>query len=337
MRKSVSVTEVTTEQALPVAVVAIGRNEGERLRACLRSIRRSTDRVVYVDSGSSDGSSTLAATEGAVVHELATDRPFSAARGRNEGFALANERWSDLVYVQFVDGDCLLDPDWLRTGVSFLEERQDVAMVCGDNEEEFPDASRYNALCAIEWKGVAGEVEACGGNAMVRVRPFREQEGFDGTIAAGEEPELCLRLRRGGWTVYRLAAPMTVHDADMHRFSDWWARAVRSGKAYWTGYRRHGDGPERYNAKETVRAIVWGGLLPTVTILALIVWPPASALVAFLYLAKLVRVALRHRGDVARPVQYAGFLLLANVAEFVGIIRTATSRRSRRRARPSAS
>lgn len=305
----------------PVAVVAIGRNEGERLRDCLRSVRRSAERVVYVDSGSSDGSPELAAEEGAVVHELAADRPFSAARGRNEGLALAAERWLDLAYVQFVDGDCLLDEDWLRTGAAFLDEHPEVAMLCGDNEEEFPEASPYNALCAIEWRGAAGEVEACGGNAMVRVAPFSELGGFDAAIAAGEEPELCLRLRRAGWTIRRLAAPMTVHDANMHRFADWWRRAARSGKAYWTGYRKHGQGPERYNRKETLRALVWGGALPLAALASLIAWPPGFLLIAAVYVAKLVRVARRHRGDVERPLRYAGFVLLTNVAEFVGIAR----------------
>ena len=37
-----------------VGLVAIGRNEGERLRACLASARGAAQRLVYVDSGSTD-------------------------------------------------------------------------------------------------------------------------------------------------------------------------------------------------------------------------------------------------------------------------------------------
>ena len=305
-----------------MAVVVIGRNEGERLRAALRSVRRSCQRVVYVDSGSSDGSVALAEEEGALAHALDPARPFSAARGRNEGFRLARERWPGTDYVQFVDGDCLLDARWLRRAEAFLDAHDRVAMLCGDNEEEFPEASIYNRLCADEWAGSAGEVSACGGNAVVRAEPFEAAGGYDDGIKAGEEPELCLRLRRAGWQVHRLADPMTLHDADMHRFGQWWRRAERSGVAYLTGWRRHGTGPERYYAKETLRAVVWGGALPLAAIIGLLVWPPAAVAILLLYAVKLVRVALRHRGGAIHPLRYAGFVLLANVAEFVGMSRT---------------
>lgn len=313
-----------------VAVVVIGRNEGERLEASLRSVWRSCERVVYVDSGSSDGSPDLARAAGVMVHELSADAPFSAARGRNEGFAAAQARWPGTAYVQFVDGDCLLDEAWLETGARFLDEHPCVAMLCGDNEEELPDASIYNGLCAIEWHGEPGEVAACGGNALVRAAPFAAHDGYDAAIKAGEEPELCLRLRHDGWRVHRLAAPMTVHDADMHAFSEWWRRAERSGVAYWTGYKKHGRGPERYNARQTARSVLWGGVLPVAALIGLFVWWPVTVAILVLYALKLVRVGLRHRGTVARPFRYAGFMMLSNVAEFVGILRTLGASRTRR-------
>jgi glycosyltransferase involved in cell wall biosynthesis len=43
-----------------VAVVAIGRNEGDRLKACLRSVVDVAALVVYVDSGSTDDSVAFA-------------------------------------------------------------------------------------------------------------------------------------------------------------------------------------------------------------------------------------------------------------------------------------
>lgn len=317
--------EPETSPERQAAVVVIGRNEGARLEASLASVRRSCDRIVYVDSGSTDGSPDIARAQGVLVHELSADRPFSAARGRNEGFAVARERWPDTAYVQFVDGDCLLNEGWIGTGAAFLAANPDVAMLCGDNEEEAPEASVYNALCAIEWRGAPGDTKACGGNAMVRAAPFARHGGYDAAIKAGEEPELCLRLRRDGWRVHRLAAPMTVHDADMHAFSEWWRRAERSGTAWITGYAKHGRGPERYNAVPTLRALVWGGALPLAFLALLIIWWPGALVVAALYAAKFLRVAARHRDAVARPFQYAGFMLLANVAEFVGIVKAAPS------------
>ena len=43
--------------------------------------------------------------------------------------------------------------------------------------------------------------------------------GFNATLIAGEEPELCLRLRQKGWEIWRLDAEMTLHDAAMTKFN----------------------------------------------------------------------------------------------------------------------
>ena len=43
-----------------VGIVAIGRNEGERLHRCLNSVVGRGLTLVYVDSGSTDGSIKLA-------------------------------------------------------------------------------------------------------------------------------------------------------------------------------------------------------------------------------------------------------------------------------------
>ncbi len=302
-----------------IAVVVIGRNEGQRLEESLRSIRQSSERIVYVDSGSTDGSPEAAERLGARVHRLSADRPFSAARGRNEGFALAAEIWPSVRYVQFVDGDCTLDPAWLAAGAAHLEEHEDVAVITGRNRERFPEASVYNALCDIEWDGPLGDQAACGGNAMYRAAPFAAAGGFDASVKAGEEPELCLRLRREGFRVVRIGHEMTVHDADMHRFGEWWKRAVRSGTAYCTGALMHGRGPERYNVRETLRAVIWGGVLPLLALVGLFAAPFVTLAIFVLYGVKLLRIGLRHRGRIERPFRYGAFMVLLNIAEFVGV------------------
>src|ERR1700738_3404233 len=89
----------------PVGVVVIGRNEGDRLRRCLESVRGTADRVVYVDSGSSDNSVAMSRGLGATVVELDLRIPFTAARARNEGFDRLLGEQPALRYVFFVDGD----------------------------------------------------------------------------------------------------------------------------------------------------------------------------------------------------------------------------------------
>ena len=208
------------------AVIAIGRNEGDRLRLCLMSALASGCRVVYVDSKSTDGSVEMARSMGAEVVELDMSLPFSAARARNAGF---EKLGPDTRYVQFVDGDCEIVGGWIEAARNQLEARGDVAVVCGRRRERFPEKSVYNRMADLEWDTHAGEVESCGGDAMMRCEVFREAGGFDASVVAGEEPEFCQRIRAKGWKVLRVDAEMTLHDAAMLSFGQWWRRMVRGG------------------------------------------------------------------------------------------------------------
>ncbi|MEZ5914678.1 MAG: glycosyltransferase family A protein [Parvularculaceae bacterium] len=156
-----------------VGYVAIGRNEGERLRACLSSLRRDPSAIiVYVDSGSTDSSLEAAREFGAQSVELDTNIPFTAARARNAGASRLLELAAP-DFIQFVDGDCTLDADWMRRATGLLDARKDVAVVCGRRRERFPDASVYNRLCDIEWASPIGDALSCGGDALMRAAAFR--------------------------------------------------------------------------------------------------------------------------------------------------------------------
>lgn len=212
-----------------IGIIAIGRNEGARLRHCLESVVGRGHAVVYVDSNSTDGSVELARSLGTDVVELDLSVPFSAARARNAGFDRLLNVVPGVQFVQFVDGDCEVVAGWLHRGVSELENRPEVAVVCGRRRERFPEKSLYNRLADLEWDTPIGPAQSCGGDATMRVDAFRAVGGFDATVVAGEEPELCQRLRERGWTVLRIDAEMTLHDSAMLRFQQWWRRAIRSG------------------------------------------------------------------------------------------------------------
>jgi glycosyltransferase involved in cell wall biosynthesis len=145
-----------------IGVVAIGRNEGERLRACLESARRDCAQVVYVDSGSGDGSVELAKGMGAVVVELDLSRPFTAARARNEGFDRLMAMDSTIECVQFVDGDCEIVAGWIAAAAQEMARNGRVGVVCGRRRERFAEKSIYNRLCDLEWNTPVGEAMACG-------------------------------------------------------------------------------------------------------------------------------------------------------------------------------
>jgi GT2 family glycosyltransferase len=214
-----------------LAIIVIGRNEGERLRACLASLGRHLPATIYVDSGSTDGSVAHARSLGVEVVQLDPQTPFTAARARNAGLERAAKLWGDPEAVLFVDGDCTLAEGWLETALAELEAHADAAVVCGRRRERFPEASIFNRLCDMEWDTPLGEAEACGGDALYRGRALIDVGGFDPNMIAGEEPDLCYRLREAGWKVRRIEAEMTLHDAAIAHISQWWRRTKRSGHA----------------------------------------------------------------------------------------------------------
>ena len=292
-----------------IDAVVIGRNEGQRLLACLRSLKGKVRRIVYVDSGSTDGSVDGAKLLGADVVNLDMSLPFTAARARNAGLACLE----DPDFVQFVDGDCIVDDAWIGTAAQFLLDTPGAAAVCGRRRESHPEQSVYNRLCDAEWDTPTGEALACGGDALMRYGALLQVDGFREDLIAGEEPELCVRLRAAGWKIWRADAEMTRHDARILRFSQWWQRSRRAGYAFAEGSFLHGAPPERHWVAETRRAIVWGALLP-VLILIICLFSKWALLLFWAYPAQVLRLWRR------RSFEQALFLTLAKFPEAQGVL-----------------
>ena len=299
-----------------LGVVAIGRNEGERLRRCLSSVLPVVQATVYVDSGSNDGSNRMAAEMGAEVIDLDLSRPFTAARARNEGLHWLMLRHPDIDFVQFVDGDCEIVPGWLAAASEFLEKHPSHAVVCGRRRERYPERSVYNRLCDEEWNTPIGDAMSCGGDAMMRVTALQAVGGYRDSMIAGEEPELCVRLRQQGWLIRRLDHEMTLHDAAITRFSQWWKRTVRSGHAFAAGAWLHGAPPERHWVWETRRSWFWGILLPLSIAIAMIGLGPWAALLALAYPLQWLR--LFWRNGSARS---STFLVIGKFPEALGALK----------------
>jgi glycosyltransferase involved in cell wall biosynthesis len=300
--------------------VAIGRNEGERLRKCLESLS-AADFVVYVDSGSTDDSVQCARHHGADVVELDPKIPFTAARARNAGFAQLRKMAPDLVYVQFVDGDCQLAESWPREAISFLEKHEQAGVVFGRRRERHPEQSIYNWMCDQEWNVPVGEVRACGGDVMMRVQALRMVGGYRDDLIAGEEPELCVRLRAAGWRIWRLDGEMTLHDAAMTRLSQWWRRTIRGGYGLAQGAYLHGAAPERHWVWESCRAWIWGVWLPLACLASGLVLGPSGWAAWLIYPLQMLRQTWRNPGRPRERLTLAAFQLLARFPEVWGQIR----------------
>lgn len=319
-----------------IGAIVIGRNEGARLAACLRSLSDEIGQIVYVDSGSTDGSVALARRYGADTVELDRALPFTASRARNAGAERLAESASAPRYLLFIDGDCELLPGFLSRALEAIESKEEIAVVCGIRKERAPSASIYNRLCDIEWDGPAGLIEACGGDALMKADAFWAVGGFDEALIAGEEPELCLRLRRRGEKILRISAEMTRHDADIRRFNQWFRRAERAGHAFIECALKHRDGSERYWQREALRPFVYVVAVPLVafgfaapsgglSFIALLAYP-----ISLIRGYRAFRARGRARGEAALA---SASCLIGRVPELIGELRFLAQRargRSRR-------
>ncbi|HUR28090.1 MAG TPA: glycosyltransferase [Planctomycetota bacterium] len=327
-----------------IGIVVIGRNEGERLRRCLHSVANQGAPVVYVDSDSTDGSRELARQVGATVVELDHSAPFTAARARNAGFDALRKQAPEVELVQFVDGDCELHPEWLARAARTMAQYADLAVVCGRRRERYPYASVYNQLCDIEWDTPIGPARACGGDALIQARAFQSVGGFDPAMIAGEEPDLCLRLSRAGYFILRQDSEMTLHDAAMTRWTQWWQRAVRCGHTSAELLHKYGAASEHRRLHRAISAACWSVLLPigsTAFALSALVDGNLSlfvtivAVTLFLYgllLARIARACRRNGRSAEDARAYALSCALAKLPETWGMLRFFARRLSGRRA-----
>jgi GT2 family glycosyltransferase len=305
-------------------------------------VRAQCPSIVYVDSGSTDGSVAAARKLDVDVVELDLSTPFTAARARNSGFRRLKELLPAIGSVQFVDGDCELVAGWIAAAQRALAGNPTAAVVCGRRRERHRDATLYNRLCDLEWDTPVGEAAACGGDALMRVEAFERAGGFDPVLIAGEEPDLCFRLRALGYRVLRIDAEMTLHDAAMTRASQWWRRTMRSGYAAADSLGRRGATAPEIDRRCVQGAVIWVVALPVLVLAATAiaaalgnftaVWVvPLSALL--LAAVQTLRIAVRRPapGNGAGDAWlYAASCMAAKLPQSFGMLRYLRDRTRRR-------
>ncbi len=305
-----------------LGVVVIGRNEGERLKTCISAfLNIGSLKLVYVDSGSTDGSVDYVLSQGFDIVNLDLSIPFSAARARNEGYRFLLNKYQNIEFIQFIDGDCEVYPDWLNKARSHLVDHHDIVAVCGRRRERYPEQTLYNRLCDIEWDTPIGICTATGGDFMCRASALSEVNGFNPSVIAGEEPELCFRLRHQGWKIERLDLEMTWHDANITTIKQWWKRMERSGHAYAQGAFMHGSSPEHYYIKDVLRIIIWALCIPAVSFLGLFIVGAWSIALLLLFPLKVLHIFTKARSRFAGVVAlvYASSLVFGKFPQIKGV------------------
>jgi cellulose synthase/poly-beta-1,6-N-acetylglucosamine synthase-like glycosyltransferase len=287
-----------------LSVVVIGRNEGERLTRCLQSIQAMHNpdgpvEMIYVDSASRDDSVMRARALGARVIEVSPQRP-SAALGRNAGWREARGE-----FVLFLDGDTVLHAGFVAASLAdFLDPK--VAVVWGHRREIHPEQSLFNRVLDLDWIYPPGPSDFCGGDAIMRLSALQEVGGFDASLIAGEEPELCQRMRAKGYTILHVDRPMTGHDLAMTRWPAYWRRAFRAGYAYAEVSHRLRNGPFPLWVREARRNLIHALVLLGLTLAVVIagfalgsLWPVLLLPLALgaLALRTAVKVSWKARDD----------------------------------------
>jgi len=325
-----------TDPTIPlISVVVIGRNEGERLRRCLQSVAAADWRdlayeTIYVDSQSSDSSLSVAQAVGARCLVVQDASP-CAAKARNLGWRAARGE-----FILFLDGDTELAPGF---GLAALAALSDTAVCAawGHRRESNPSQSVYTRVLDLDWLYPAGRSLYFGGDVLVRRQALVEVDGFDPTLKAGEEPELCARLRARGWQIEHLDEPMTRHDLGVRSFRGYALRCYRSGIAYAEvaeRMKRMGDGLWQREAKRDRFQGAAYALYPMLLALAF-AWNNAAgfallALAALVILRSAWRCRWRAPGQVGLCLQYAVHSHVQKLPALIGQIAWRRASRNQR-------
>lgn len=301
--------------------VVIGYNEAPCLSACLKSVHAARFdgfdyELLYVDGGSTDDSIQVA-YEARADLVLGGDRQRRAAENRNLGLRHAQGE-----YVQFLDGDMVLDPEWPLEARQVLESNPDVAVVFGRLEEQRKGAL-YEAF-QIDWEQPEGETLYCGGAALFVREAIQKAGGFPEDVAYGEEPLLCWRLRNEfSHKIYHSRAKMADHDLAYKGFRDYHRRNIRVGRAFAEIASRCRGSKDPFWSAEQNASARWGiGLV----VLALMLLAPSSVLrvlvVSFMLgviLRKALQVKMRGRSWRVALI-YALHTYLAKIGIAWGIL-----------------
>lgn len=305
--------------SVTLGFVVIGRNEARHLADCIGALPHDIP-IVYADSASIDDSLTIARNAGAKTVALTAPPRLTAARGRNAGLAQLLEIAPQTTLVHMIDGDVVLDRDWIATAEAAMAQNPRLAAIFGQLRERHPEASIYNRICDREWRVPPGKVAACGGIAMFKVEAIQSVGGYNDAIPAGEEPDLCLRMRGKGWEIECLQDFMGTHDAGLTTFGLWWQRARRGGYGYAEHVLRNRLNSDPNWVRQVLSIGAWGGAIPLFQVLAAIFAPKLLILPVILWLAMGLRISAKEHTNFASAADAIKFGFLTMIGKFAQLL-----------------
>lgn len=307
-----------------IGIVVIGRNEGERLKLCLQSVIKAKCKVVYVDSDSKDGSAEFADSLGVSVVKLNGDTPINAAIARNAGFKQIMSEEPALELIHFIDADCELNDNWLEFASKVLADDDNLSAVCGRLREKNVGQSIYTKLCDMSWYIEPGNIDSCGGIATIKVDIFKQLNGFNEALIAGEEPEFYSRVRKKGYTVECLDFAMGTHDCAMESFKQWWMRTVKTGFGFANGS-QWGAWNKRQHS-----ILIWVLLIPLAILCGTII-EPRLLFGVLIFPIQILKIAIKSTIPYSFKDKLldATFCVFSKLPQFVGMVKYQVSKLSK--------
>jgi glycosyltransferase involved in cell wall biosynthesis len=206
-----------------ISVVVPVKNDLSGARLLLSCLRKQSlpCEIVFVDNGSTDGTAEFLESQGVRVLRHPELRVGAL---RNRGVAVTQGQ-----YIAFADSDHEVDSNWLEEGVRVLDSEPSV-VACGshylapENGTWVQRAWAIHRLRGAECKDVDW---LASGNLFVRRDAFLGVGGFNETLVAAEDVDLCHRLRDSGGTIRHDPAIASIHHGEartLRRFikKEWW-------------------------------------------------------------------------------------------------------------------
>ncbi|WP_411819743.1 AAA family ATPase [Hyphococcus formosus] len=289
--KSVVRDRSNTEESAITGVVVLGTDPRISPEAAIRSVGDGRA-IVFVPMGQMPDAMGVARKSGAVIAEQGGKGAPSAGRARNAGYRQLKKIAPHTRYVQFIDADSALDPDWLRQAERFMNRRPEVAVIEGlvNRNGRRPN---FATLAAEKKAESPGEIVTVAGEAaLVRCEAFEAAGGFRGDLLACEMDDLCIRQRKRGSHIWRVDADMIIREARRNPKMGWWQRSLRLGFDNAYAMSLHGNPPERHGVGATVWSVLWGGVFPLTILMAAGLGALAASMFAPLTPAPLVAAGI---------------------------------------------
>jgi len=197
---------------LTVSIIVKTLNEETKIamtiESALAALERVGGEVIVADSGSRDRTVEIASLYPVIIAQIEPPALPSCGLGPQLGY-----QYSRHPFLCLIDGDMLLDPDFLPAALTFMAENPEHAGVTGHVEEmeitnlEFARRVNRNAR-----ENRTGSVDRMNGGGVYR-REAIEKVGYlsDRNLHGYEEFDLGARLRSAGWLLHRLDQRYVQH------------------------------------------------------------------------------------------------------------------------------